>query len=284
VRKHRIGWTTRVVRMLMLFIAVIAVLAAVALTAVYLYQDKLLYCPTRQVQGTPEQIGLEFESVTLNTEDGIELDGWFIPADAAIATVLFCHGNAGNIADRLETIAQFHRMGLAVFIFDYRGYGRSTGKPSEQGTYRDAEAAWEYLTVKRGIDPRTVVVLGRSLGGAVAVWLAAHHRPGALIVESSFTSLPDVAARHYPYLPVRLLSRYQYDNLAAIAHVTAPVLIAHSPDDGLVPYAHGKALFAAANEPKEFLKLEGSHNEGFLQSARLYEEGLSAFIARHIGR
>lgn len=270
--------------MLMLFIAVIVVLAAVALTAVYFYQDKLLYFPTRQVEGTPEQIGLAFESVTLKTVDGIELDGWFVPADSAKATVLFCHGNAGNIGDRLEAVAQFHRMGLAAFIFDYRGYGRSTGKPSEQGTYRDAEAAWEYLTVKRRIDPRTVVVLGRSLGGAVAVWLAAQHTPGALIVESSFTSLPDVAARHYPYLPVRLLSRYQYDNQATITSVSAPVLIAHSPDDHLVPYAHGQALFAAANEPKEFLKLEGSHNEGFLQSARQYEEGLSAFIARHIGR
>lgn len=270
--------------MLSLLIAVIVLLAAIVLTAVYFYQDKLLYFPTRQVQGTPEQIGLAFEGVRLNTEDGIALDGWFIPADSAKATVLFCHGNAGNIGDRLETIAQFHRMGLAVFIFDYRGYGRSTGKPSEQGTYRDAEAAWEYLTGKRGIDPKTVVVLGRSLGGAVAVWLAAHHTPGALIVESSFTSLPDVAARHYPYLPVRLLSRYQYDNRATISRVTAPVLIAHSPDDGLVPYSHGERLYAAANAPKEFLRLSGSHNDGFLQSAQHYERGLSAFIEKHIGQ
>lgn len=284
LRNPYTGWKGKLVRVLIVFTAAIAALAAIVLAAVYFYQDNLLYFPTRNVPGTPEQIGLAFESVALETKDGVELDAWFIPADSATATILFCHGNGGNIGDRLETIAQFHRMGLSTFIFDYRGYGRSAGKPSEQGTYDDAEAAWRHLTGERGIDPKTVVILGRSLGGAVAVRLAADHRPGALIVESSFTSLPDIAAKHYPFLPVRWLSRYRYDNRETITRVNAPVLIVHSPDDNLVPFNHGETLYAVANEPKEFLKLSGSHNDGFLQSAGLYEDTLSAFIAKYIHR
>jgi uncharacterized protein len=283
--RHNVsGWKARLVRMLSLLAAVLVLMYLIALAGLYFFQNRLLYFPTREVRGAPEQIGLAFEEATLKTKDGVNLDGWYIPADSAKATLLFCHGNAGNIGDRLESIAQFHRLGLAVFIFDYRGYGKSTGRPDEKGTYLDAEAAWDYLTIEKGIDPKTIVIFGRSLGGAIATWLAAQHRPGALIVESSFTSVPDVAARHYPYLPVRFLSRYQYNSLETIARVTAPVMIAHSPDDNLVPYRHGEALYAAANEPKEFLKLSGSHNEGFLQSAQLYENGLSAFIQKHIRR
>lgn len=279
---HVAGWKVRLVRMLSLLAAVLVLIYLVALAALYFFQDRLLYFPTREVRETPELIGLVFDEATLRTDDGVSLNGWFVPADSATATILFCHGNAGNIGDRLESIAQFHRMGLAVFIFDYRGYGQSAGRASEKGTYRDAEAAWNYLTNEKGIDPKTIVIFGRSLGGAIATWLATQHRPGALIVESSFTSVPDIAARHYPYLPVRLLSRFQYNSKENIARVTAPVMIAHSPDDNLVPYRHGEVLFAAANEPKEFLKLSGSHNEGFLQSAQLYENSLSAFITKYI--
>ncbi len=278
------GWKVRLMHILALMAAVLVVIYLIALAALYFLQDRLLYFPKREVQETPAQIGLDFEEVTLRTKDGVALDGWYIPADSAKATILFCHGNAGNIGDRLESIAQFHRMELSVFIFDYRGYGRSGGHSSEQGTYLDAEAAWAYLTGTKGIDSNSIVVFGRSLGGAVATWLATQHRPGALIVESSFTSVPDIAARQYPFLPVRLLARFQYNSRENIAKVTAPVMIVHSPDDNLVPYRHGEALYAAANEPKEFLKLSGSHNEGFLQSAQLYEDSLSAFIEKHINR
>ncbi|MDD4053036.1 MAG: alpha/beta hydrolase [candidate division Zixibacteria bacterium] len=284
LRNYDAGWKAELVRMLSLFAVVLVLICVVVLAAIYFFQDSLLYFPTRQVRGTPGQIGLAFEDVTLETKDAVSIDGWYIPADSAKATILFCHGNAGNIGDRLESIAQFHRMGLAVFIFDYRGYGKSTGSPSEQGIYLDAEAAWDYLTGAKGIDPKTVVILGRSLGGAIATWLAAEHRPGALIVESSFTSLRDIAARHYPFLPIRLLLRYQYNNKETITRVTAPVMIAHSPDDNLVPYRQGEAIYAAANEPKEFLKLSGSHNDSFLQSAQLYENSLSSFIEKHIKR
>lgn len=284
LRDHNAEWKSELVRMLSLFAVVLVLICVIVLTAIYLFQGSLLFFPTRQVRGTPGQIGLAFEDVTLETKDSVSINGWYIPVDSAKATLLFCHGNAGNIGDRLESIAQFHRIGLAVFIFDYRGYGKSAGSPSEQGTYLDAEAAWDFLTDAKGIDPRTIVILGRSLGGAVAVWLAAEYPPGALIVESSFTSVPDIAARHYPFLPVRLLARFQYNSKENIAKVTAPVMIAHSPDDNLVPYRQGEALFASANEPKEFLKLSGSHNEGFLQSAQLYENTLSAFIDRHIKR
>jgi fermentation-respiration switch protein FrsA (DUF1100 family) len=283
-RNHHAGWKAELLRMLGLLAAVVVLLGVIALMLIYFYQDNLLYFPTRQVRATPEQIGLTFDDVTLETKDGITINGWFVPVDSPKATILFCHGNAGNIGDRLESIAQFHRLGLAVFIFDYRGYGHSAGRPDEEGTYRDAEAAWDYLTRVRKVAPQTIVVFGRSLGGAIAIRLAAEHRPGALIVESTFTSLADVAARHYPFLPVRLLLRYRYASRETIARVTAPVLIAHSPDDRLVPYRQGEALFAAANEPKEFFALTGSHNEGFLQSANIYEEALTAFIDKYITR
>ncbi len=272
----------KVSRMIVIIAVTLLAVYMTALIALYLFQGGLLYFPTKALHGTPQLIGLNYEEAPLTTADGLTLSAWFVPADKARATLLFCHGNAGNIADRLESIRQFHNMGLNVFIFDYRGYGTSEGRPDEAGTYRDAEAAWKYLTDHRGIPDGNIVIIGRSLGGAIATWLAARHRPGALIVESSFTSVPDIAARQYPIFPVRLLSRFRYNTGAHIRQVTAPVLIVHSPDDELVPFSQGEQLFALANEPKQFLRLTGTHNDGNLQSATLYEQQVSEFINRYI--
>ena len=269
-------------RMLWLTVVAVVVVYLAVLAIVYFAQPRMLYFPTRTIQTTPTHIGLAYEEVDFAAADGIKLHGWFIPSDSARATLLFCHGNAGNISDRLASIEQFHRLRLDVFAFDYRGYGKSEGAPNETGTYRDVEAAWQYLTEQKRIPADRIVVFGRSLGGAVAIWLAAHHQPGGLIVESSFTSIPDIAAKHYPFLPVRWLSRFRYDSKSRIRQVTAPVLIIHSPDDDLVPFSHGQALFAAANEPKEFLHLSGSHNEGFLINSDSYDKALTEFIAKYI--
>jgi uncharacterized protein len=173
----------------------------------------------------------------------------------------------------------FHDLGLSVLIFDYRGYGRSEGRPSEQGTYLDAEAAWVHLTVDREINPGNIVLFGRSLGGAVAARQAAVDTPAALILESVFTSVPDLAARYYRFIPVRLLSRFRYDTLAAVRKVSCPVLVIHSPNDEIIPYENGRRLYEAAGEPKSFLALRGSHNEGFLASGSQYVNGLEAFIS-----
>lgn len=262
-----------------IWILVIVIGACLILAGViFVFQSQFVYFPIRPVSADPADISLEFESVSLETKDGVRLSAWFIPHPDARGVLLFCHGNAGNIGHRLESIAIFHRLGLDVFIFDYRGYGQSEGKPSETGTYQDAEAAWRYLTEERQIEPGRIIIFGRSLGGAVAAWLAQHHTPAALILESSFTSLPDIAATLYPYLPVRPLLRFKYSTAEYLKKVDCPVLIVHSPDDEIMPFSHGKRLFATAPEPKNFLEISGTHNEGFLTSGSQYQEGLDAFV------
>lgn len=248
---------------------------------VFVFQSSLIYFPRSELVATPKDAGLQFESVSFTTSDGILLHGWHVPHPTPAATVLFCHGNGGNISHRLESLLQFHRMNLSVFIFDYRGYGRSNGKPDEHGTYADVEAAWQYLSDDRGIPADSIVLFGRSLGGAIAAWLAQKHTPGALIIESSFTSIPDVGAQLYPFLPVRFLSRFQYNTLAYIRSARCPVLIIHSRDDEMMPFSHGQKLFDAAPEPKRFLEIRGGHNDGFLISGRMYEEGFRSFLSLH---
>lgn len=251
---------------------------------VFLFQNRLLYFPTRRLVTTPAARGLAYETVDFEAADGVKLSGWFIRAESARGVVLFFHGNAGNISYRLDSIETFYRLGLSTFIIDYRGYGQSEGNPSEQGTYLDAEAAWRYLVEEREVPPDEIILFGRSLGGAVATRLAQSHRPALLILESTFTSVPDMAAGIYPFLPVRLLARIQYNTLERLPAINVPTLIVHSPNDEVIPYNHGQRLFDAAPEPKEFLRIEGGHNEGFLLSAEEYEAGLTAFIERHLGQ
>ena len=275
----------RVKGLLVSGIWIIAIIAgAYMLFAGYLFifQSGHIYYPERILTANPSNVSLNFETVSFETSDGVKLSGWFIPSDGTIGVILFCHGNAGNISHRLDSIQIFHRLGLDVFIFDYRGYGQSEGKPSEQGTYNDAEAAWQYLVDYRQVKPDSIIIFGRSLGGAIASWLAHTHTPGMLILESTFTSLPDIAAKLYPYLPVKLLLRFKYDTAKYLSTVDCPVLIIHSRDDEMMPYSQGQRLFAVANEPKSFLEISGTHNEGFMTSSRRYETGLNDFISEYI--
>lgn len=247
---------------------------------VYLMQASMLYLPNipgRDLDATPAGAGLAFEDVALQTSDGIHIHGWFVPG-ASSRVLLYFHGNAGNISHRLYSIRDFHEIGLSVFIIDYRGYGQSVGKPSEQGLYRDGEAAWQYLTGERGIAPADIIVFGRSLGGSVAARLAARVNPGALIVESSFTSVPDIGQDAYPWLPVRLLSRFEHPTLEDVAKTMSPVLVVHSRDDEIIPFRHGEAIFSAATEPKTFLEIRGGHNDGHALSATTYREGILRFL------
>jgi fermentation-respiration switch protein FrsA (DUF1100 family) len=266
------------------FISIVSVFAigyAVLAVALFFYQPNLLYfpdMPSREIEATPADIGLGFEALTLTTRDDEQLDAWFIPADPARGVLLFCHGNAGNISHRLESIRLFHELGLSVLIFDYRGYGQSSGKPTEKGSYRDADAAWHYLVTQRGIPAEHIILFGRSLGASVAADLATRQSAAAVILESGFTSVPDLAAKFYPWLPVRWLSRYQYDTRKKLADIHSPVLIVHSRDDEIISYANGERLFEAANEPKQFLQLRGGHNDGFFVSGKDYIQGLDSFL------
>lgn len=253
-------------------------------TILMVFQSHFIYFPEREITVTPAEIGLSYEAVCFEAADGVKLSGWFVPAERSRGVILFCHGNAGNISHRLESVQVFYRLGLSTFIFDYRGYGQSEGKLTEQGTYLDAEAAWRYLVQKQQVDPTEIIIFGRSLGGAIAAWLARDHPPKALIIESTFTSVRDIGAELYPYLPVRLLSRFDYNAMDYLRQVNCPVLIVHSRDDEIIPFSHGRRLFETANEPKEFLEITGTHNEGFMTSAKRYEDGLDSFISAHVGK
>ena len=262
-----------------------ATLYGAMLLVLFLRQDGLVYypdLPSREYEATPKQENLSYENVTLTTSDGVRLAAWFVPAEHPRGALLYAHGNAGNISHRLDSIKLFHNLGLSVFIFDYRGYGRSSGKADEEGTYRDAEAAWQHLTAQRGIAPAHIVVFGESLGSSVAAHLAAQHRPGALILASAFTSVPDLASDLYPLLPVRWITRYRYDTQRYLQNVHAPVLIAHSREDEIVPFLHGQTLYAAAREQKRFLELRGGHNDLFFMNAEPFARATGSFIEQHL--
>jgi fermentation-respiration switch protein FrsA (DUF1100 family) len=267
-------------KLMLTAIAAIVFAFAVVVLLAHAMQDRLVYFPTRELEATPRAIGVEYEDVWLMTEDGVRLHGWFAAAPASRATVLFFHGNGGNISHRLERIAIFRRLGLGTFLVDYRGYGSSGGRPSEQGTYRDARAAWRYLTETRGLSSSTIILYGESLGGAVATHLAVERTAGAVIIESSFTSLPDLGAEVYPWLPVRWISRYVYPSARNLAQVRVPVLVIHSRQDEIIPFHHGQALYAAAHGPKAFLEIRGGHNDGPWMSGTLYVEGLDRFLRK----
>ena len=285
------------------------------LVLVFVFQSQLVFFPGtgREAVLTPQSYGMRFESLQIRTADGETLHGWWVPADDARGVVLFFHGNAGNISHRLDYLQMFHRLRYSTLIVDYRGYGRSTGTPSEAGTYRDAEAAWEHLRHVRLAQPRNVVIAGESLGAAVATWLAAEMSlipdpspegrrgdrapafpseertkagmgPRAVVLFSTFTSVTDLGAEVYWFLPVRLLSRIGYDNRENLKRIRAPVFIAHSRDDDIVPYAHGKRLYEAANEPKTFLEMRGGHNDGFIFTQPEWVAELGAFLDRHAAK
>ena len=256
---------------------------ALLVVVVFFAQSALLYFPSHEVFATPHQVGLSYQPVKFKTSDDLTLDGWYVPADPAGAgdTVLFFHGNAGNITHRLDSLLVFNELGLNTFIFDYRGFGQSEGKISEAGSYLDAEAALAYLTDTRGIAPKHIIFFGRSLGGAIAARLASGTPPKMVILESTFTSIPDLAATVYPFLPARWMSRFDYDAETYLKSVHSPVLIVHSRDDEIIPLRHAKALYAAAPGPKAFLEIRGNHNVGFLLDRNAYLKGLQHFIERY---
>ncbi len=247
----------------------------------------MLYLPDYPGAGsdaTPATAGLNYNTARLTTTDGFQLNAWYVPAADERGVILFCHGNAGNISNRISTLELLNELGFSIFIFDYRGYGRSEGKPTEAGTYRDAEAAWQYLR-SQGYNESEIIIMGRSLGASVAAELAHRHKPRAVVLESSFTSVPDVAAELYPLLPVRWLSRFEYNTLDYLQSITAPVLIVHSRDDEIIPFSHSQRLFAAANPPKQFLELKGGHNEGiYVSGIDYYRNGLNSFFESYLNQ
>ncbi len=273
-----------------------AVAIAYLLIALWMYSQQARYVylpefPGRTLFATPAAVGLPFEQVWLQADDGTPLHGWYLPAASAAGpaqlSVLFLHGNAGNISHRLDTLQILHELGVNTLIFDYRGYGISEGSPDEAGTYRDARAAWDWLRA-RGAPAARIVVHGRSLGGGVAGGLLAElaadgETPGGLVLESTFTSLADLGQHHYRWLPVRWLTRITYPTRERLAALSLPLLVVHSADDKLVPLSHGRALLDAAQPSAlgapRWLEISGAHHNGYLLSRERYAAGLGAFFA-----
>lgn len=266
-------------RRMMIKITLLVITAVVLFNVlIYVNQPNMLFYPYRQLDATPADWGMQYQDVSLTTADGIRLHGWYLPAANASKVVLFFHGNAGNISHRGDTLAIFHSLGLDVLIIDYRGYGMSEGSVSEQGLYRDAMAAWDYLLQARGFKPDDIIVFGRSLGGAVATALAGKVQPHALIIESTFSSTRDMANSMMPFLSRVIIMRYAFDTRRRIKKVRAPVLVMHSRDDEIIPYEQGRKVYQAANDPKIFYLLVGGHNDGFIKSMPGYRYRLKTFL------
>jgi len=244
----------------------------------YLRQSSMVFHPDPRITSVPEDWGMRYTPVSLNTEDGVRISGWYIPAAGAQRTVLFFHGNAGNISHRRTSIALFNKLGLNVFIIDYRGYGGSEGRPNETGLYYDGLAAWRYLTEDRAEAPENIVLFGRSLGGAVAAHIAMQKSAGATILESTFSSAAAMGRVVMPLLAPVLLMRYRFDTLAKVRSICSPLMVIHSSGDDIIPFQQGREIYQAAREPKVFLELTGDHNSGVIQNMAVYTEELRKFL------
>jgi fermentation-respiration switch protein FrsA (DUF1100 family) len=275
-------------RLILIFVGFAVALYVGFSLMLFLLQDRLVFLPHmpgRELETTPEVLGLPFEDAWIDTEDGERLHGWFVPAANPRGTLLFFHGNAGNISHRLQSLLVFNRLGLDVLMVDYRGYGQSSGAPGEQGTYLDARAAWDYLVGERGVAADRVVIFGRSLGGAVGAWLASRDdvSPAGLVVESTFSSGLDMGRRLYPVLPVRLITRIDYPVKDYVADLGAPLLVIHSRDDEIIPFDMGRSVFEAATGPRTFLEISGDHNAGYWLSRETYVPALDDFLTGALG-
>ena len=243
--------------------------------------NHFIYFPERDIFQDPSDFGLEFEDVYLTTSDGVRIHGWFVPGSGG-PTLVWFHGNGGNISHRVDNIAGLHgRLGVSILIIDYRGYGLSEGSPTEQGTYLDAEAAVAHALSRPDVDPERVVLFGRSLGCAVAAEMAVRHDAYAVVLESPFTSVLAMARQAYPFLPgVGLLVGDMYDTLDKVARIDAPIMVLHGDSDEIVPFEMGREVFETAPEPKRFYIIRGAgHNDTYAAGGASYLDALGSFLA-----
>jgi len=249
------------------------------------FEHSRVYVPSSTLD--PCALAFPVEEVWFQSTDEVPLHGWFIPcapgAKWSAFTILVMHGNAGNISHRGAFYEAWHELGANVFAFDYRGYGRSGGKPSEEGTYLDAQAGYAWLR-QRGIPSGKIVSLGKSLGGGIAAELAIREPVGGLILQNTFTSIADIGSEMFPWLPVRKLARIRYDTLSKLPRIHIPVLVAHSRKDRTIGFGHAEKNFAAANEPKMFWELEGGHTDTVEVGKRIYLEGLEKFFSNYLAK
>lgn len=259
---------------------VIAVLISLFFFIRYL-EKKNLYFPLQTIEATPADVGLYYEEIIVTAADGVDISLWYVPAEDAKGTIIFCHGNGGNISHRLDKIRMLIGLGLNVLIFDYRGYGASSGTPSEEGLYSDAEAAFGYLVNMRKVSSQRLIVYGESLGAAVAINLARKHDVGGVIIEGGFSSVKDMGKRIYPFIP-GVMYKSRYDVVLFIRNVRAPKLFFHAEDDEIVPPNLGRKIYDAASEPKEFVLIRGGHNGAFFLSEDIIGREIESFVIKYI--
>lgn len=266
----------------MKIILFLLILTAGFVLFVFFLESKSVFYPAKDLAHSPDEAGLPFEDVTLSVGKD-RVHGWFIARPGHLKTVLFFHGNGGNNGDRLDKLFLFDKIGLNIFIVDYRGYGKSTGQPSEKGMYEEAQAAYRYLTETRKIRPETIIVYGESLGGAPAVDLASKQEIGGLILDSTFSSARDMAKHIYPFIP-GFLVRTKLDSLSKIRQVRAPKLFFHSRADRTVPYELAQKLYREADGQKKFVDIQGGHNDGHVYSQAILLEEITTFVKTAVNR
>ncbi|HEY1171494.1 MAG TPA: alpha/beta hydrolase [Verrucomicrobiae bacterium] len=245
------------------------------------FEQANVYHPSTELEVRLPDVGIPGEEVWLTTSDKLRLNAWYFPAPKNSTrsryAVLFAHGNGGNISHRVDIYRVWHGLGVNFLSFDYRGYGLSEGKPSEKGTYQDAKAGYDWL-LSKGFQPENIIIFGESLGGGIASWLAAEHKVGALVLQSTYTSVPDLGTEIFPYLPVRLLATIHYNTLERLPKIKVPLLILHSRSDSLIRFHHAEKNYKAANEPKLLHEVLGDHNETLFAGAEQYKDGVEKFL------
>lgn len=265
--------------LVVLILKILGIAFAIYGLTLFVRQHWIVFKPSRELTGTPSDFGLPYEDILLTTASGVRIHGWCLePADAK-KFILYFTGSIGNISHELSTMAFLVSLGAAVAIVDYPGFGRSQGHPSERGCYEAAEALWNYAVGVRGRRPEEIVFFGRSLGAAVAAWLAARCPGSALVCHSGFTSVPDVAASAYPVVPARYFCYIRFNTRKHLRRCNCPVLVLHSETDTVIPFRHGLQLFEAASEPKRFLRLYGDHYGNEWQVTPELRQALPAFLA-----
>lgn len=245
---------------------ILAILAGIYIIVVgYLFfnQKQMVFFPYSKLTATPQDMGIKYEDVEINIGNGETIHGWYLPSSDSSDNnvVLFCHGNAGNISNRLYTIQLFRTVDIPFLIFDYRGYGQSKGEISEENSYQDAQLCYRWLIEEKNYKGENITVFGRSLGGGVGLELSLREKVKGLIIESSFTSTGDLGQKLFPMFPIKWFLKYKYDSISKIKNIKCPVLVIHSNEDDLIPYFMGKKLFESAPEPKEFFDIFGGHND-----------------------
>lgn len=261
-----------------LFLIALLTLAGLSIYMM-LFEEKFIYFPGSELSGTPANYGMPFEQLQVSTADGVKLHGWQMPVPESRFTVLHFHGNAGNISHRLSLYRKWQSMGLSVYAFDYRGYGKSEGKPDEAGLYEDARAVWKDVTHRLGVKPEQVILAGRSLGAAVAAKLATEVKAAGVVLETPFTNIPDMAACHYPWLPLRWLTKSRFDTKNMVKEIHLPLLVIGASEDRIAPVWMAEDIFSTANALKVKIELSGGHNNFDQISSHAYTAAWQQWIS-----